>query len=98
MRSTTVGWLTSIERVLPVTADHTRLNKAGPELRDRINHPPAPAHTTPRNSPKTRATPTAAEDREGFGERTLASGSGDILRGYHWRVRIPSHGSNGISG
>src|ERR1035438_7560668 len=42
MRSTTVGWLTSILRILPVTADHKWLNRDRPEFRDNINHPTEP--------------------------------------------------------
>ena len=34
MRLTTVGWLTSMLRVRPVTADQNRPNNAGPELRE----------------------------------------------------------------
>src|ERR1700683_466085 len=83
MRSTTVGWLTSILRVLPVAADHTWLNRARPELRDSISHPIAPKHSTPANNPMSRANTTPAENREALGERGLTSESCSILQGYH---------------
>src|ERR1035438_6174433 len=87
MRSTTVGWLTSILRVLPVTADHKWLNRARPAFCDNINHPTEPTDSTPRNSPMTRANTTAAEDRAGLGEWGSASGSRGILQGYHLGTR-----------
>src|ERR1022692_446416 len=83
MRSTTVGWLTSILRVLPVIADHKWLNRVRPEFRDNTNHPTEPTDSTPRNSPMKRANTTAAEDRAGLGEWEPASGSRGILQDYH---------------
>src|SRR5271168_3841965 len=83
MRSTTVGWLTSMLRVLPVTADHTWLNSPRPEPRDSITHPIAPTDSTPRNIPRMRASPTSALDRTGFAERGPASGSCGMSQGYH---------------
>src|SRR5208337_3645788 len=83
MRSTTVGWLTSMLMVLPVTADNKWLNRARPECRDSINHPTEPRHRTPRSSPIRSANTTVAEDRADLGEWRPASGSGGILQGYH---------------
>src|SRR5580692_4397476 len=65
MRSTTVGWLTSMLRTLPVTDDQTWLNKLRPELRDSINHAAEPTSTAPRSNPTTSANTT--EDREDVG-------------------------------
>src|SRR5579863_902915 len=65
MRSTTVGWLTSMLRTLPVTDDQTWLNKLRPEFRDSINHPRDPANTTPTINPATSTNIT--EDREDAG-------------------------------
>src|SRR5579863_1088680 len=65
MRSTTVGWLTSMLSTLPVTDDQTWLNKLRPESRDSINHPRDPANTTPTINPATSANIT--EDREDVG-------------------------------
>src|ERR1700688_4934123 len=78
MRSTTVGWLTSIVSVLPVIADHMWLNTDCPELRDSISHPIAPTNITPRNSPSKRANKTVARDRTGL-EVGGRSGSLGIL-------------------
>src|SRR6202451_3268067 len=65
MRSTTVGWLTSMLRTLPVTDDQRWLNKLRPELRESINHPAEPNSTAPKNNPTASASPTAnlTEDR-----------------------------------
>src|ERR1700722_440557 len=82
MRSTTVGWLTSMLRVLPVTADHIRLNTPRPDVCE-INHPIAPAHDSPKNNPTTRAAANEAEDRGRLAERKPASGSTCIPQGYH---------------
>jgi hypothetical protein len=62
-------------RVLPVTADHRWPNKARPEFRDSINHPIEPTNSTPKNSPRMSANTIAAENRAGFGEWRLESGS-----------------------
>src|SRR5579863_7225727 len=97
MRSTTVGWLTSMVRVLPVIADHRWLNSARPEFRDSSSPPIAPTPITPRSSPRTRASTTAARDRFNFEDGvTLAgtaaemsggtSGGSGIPQGYHSRA------------
>src|ERR1700722_11120048 len=83
MRSTTVGWFTSMVRVLPVSADHMWLNRACPEARESINHQIEPTASTPRNRPRTRATTTAAEDRAGLAGREPAPTSEGMLQGYH---------------
>src|SRR5580698_8747160 len=82
MRSTTVGWLTSIVRVLPVTADHTWLNRARPEVRESIRYPIEPTQITPRKSPAIRTDTTAVRDRTGLGDMGAAGALG-ILQGYH---------------
>src|SRR5579863_9894655 len=82
MRSTTVGWPTSIVRVRPVSADHIWLNKVRPESRDNINHPIEPRQNIPMNSPRIRAKTMVAKDRVGL-EGGTASGSRGILQGYH---------------
>src|ERR1700722_14858706 len=82
MRSTTVGWLTSMVRVLPVTADHIWLNRACPEFRESISHPIEPTTVTPRNSPRMRASTNPVRDRIpllGDGR----SGGLVIPQGYH---------------
>src|ERR1700691_170290 len=86
MRSTTVGWLTSMLRVLPVTADHIWFNPARPELRESISHPTQPKNIIPRKSPRTSAKPTATREREVLGDggtSEFTSGSGGIQQGYH---------------
>src|ERR1700675_1101809 len=92
MRSTTLGWLTSMVMVLPVTADNKWLNSSRPEFRDSINHPSEPIAPTPRSSPMTSANTTAADDRAdddradlgaGLEDWTPASGSLGMLQGYH---------------
>src|ERR1700736_3543674 len=92
MRSTTVGWLTSILMVLPVAADNKWLNSSRPEFRDSINHPSEPIAATPRSSPMTSATTTAADDRAdddradlgaGLEDWTPAPGSLGMEQGYH---------------
>src|ERR1700688_3875805 len=82
MRSTTVGWFTSIVRFLPVTADHIWLNRARPECRESISAPIEPTKITPRNTPRTSANPTAARDLAGL-EIGGASISSGIQKGYH---------------
>src|SRR5580698_3261606 len=52
MRSTTVGWLTSMLRVLPVNADQAWVNNARPELRDSSNDSATPRPTIPTNNPE----------------------------------------------
>src|ERR1700722_9652299 len=84
MRSTTVGWLTSMVSVLPVTADHAWLNSARPELRDRISSPTALTLTIPIRSPTRTANTIAGDDRGDFVEGRMASGLRDMLQGYHW--------------
>src|ERR1700687_1508835 len=87
MRSTTVGWLTSILMVLPVAADNKWLNSSRPEFRDSINHPSEPIAPTPRSSPMRSANTTAADDRAdlgaGLGDWRPASGSCGMQQGYH---------------
>src|ERR1700685_702445 len=65
MRSTTVGWLTSMLRTLPVTGDQRWLTNPRPELRESITHPAEPNSTAPKNNPTASASPTAnlTEDR-----------------------------------
>src|SRR6266496_997040 len=91
MRSTTVGWLTSMVRVLPVTADHIRLNRDRPEARESTNHPIEPTNITPSNSPTKRANPTVARDRGDWGGDGTR-GSPGIPKDYHSRVG-PARGS-----
>src|SRR5579863_9686771 len=81
MRSTTVGWLTSMLSVPPVTADHNWLNQARPELRDSTNHPIEPTNNIPRSNPMTSA--SKKEDRPRPGESSPASASRPIPQGYH---------------
>src|SRR5260221_4662779 len=81
MRSTTVGWLTSIVSVLPVTADHMWLNSARPELRESISQPIEPTVTTPKKSPRMRASTTALRERVGL--RGCNSELLGIAQGYH---------------
>src|SRR4029077_12112857 len=87
MRSTTLGRLTSMLMVLPVTADNKWLNSSRPELCDNINHPSEPIAATPRSSPRTSANTTAADDRAdiraGLEDWTPASGSLGIEQDYH---------------
>src|SRR6266849_2250 len=87
MRSTTLGWLTSMVMVLPVTADSKWLNSSRPEFRDSINHPSEPIAATPRTSPRTSANTTAADDRADLGagleDWTPASGSLGMEQDYH---------------
>src|SRR5580704_19685325 len=87
MRSTTVGWLTSILMVLPVAADNKWLNSSRPEFRDSINHPSEPIAATPRSSPRTSANTIAADDRADLGagleDWTPASGSLGMEQDYH---------------
>jgi hypothetical protein len=64
MRSTTVGWLTSMVKVLPVIADHTWLKNDLPELRESTSHPMHPTNRTPRSNPRMSAQPTDTRDRE----------------------------------
>src|ERR1700722_6807826 len=80
MRSTTVGWLTSIVRVLPAMADHMWLNSPRPESRDSISQPTEPTKIMPNNSPNTRANTTAARDRAGLEDGGSSDG---IQQGYH---------------
>jgi|SRR5580692_5698132 hypothetical protein len=89
MRSTTVGWLTSMLRVLPVSDDHTLLRKFRPETCDSINHPRDPAKTTPTNNPATIANPIEnRDDAAGISQdyhcarvgRTLLSAAFDFHR------------------
>src|SRR6266446_7330332 len=93
MRSTTVGWLTSMLSVLPVTVDHMWLNHARPEFRDSITHPMEPTTITPRTSPMTSANPIAAEERLRLAELGPGSASGGLKRGikkgYHQAGAIP---------
>src|SRR5580700_9700105 len=63
MRSTTVGWFTSMLRVLPVNADQARVNNARPELRDSSNDSATPRPTTPTNNPE-RSEITIAADAQ----------------------------------
>src|ERR1039458_6415283 len=88
MRSTTVGWLTSIVRVLPVTADHIWLNSARPEFRDSISHPMDPTKITPRNSPTPSANTTGARGRTDLGGGGTA-GSLAMSQGYHSEAADP---------
>src|SRR5580700_3288774 len=83
MRSTTVGWLTSMLSTLPVTDDQTWLNKLRPEYRDSINHPSDPANNTPANNPTTSPNTTDAEDRTDLGDPRPASRSRTISQAYH---------------
>src|ERR1700682_5710209 len=92
MRSTTLGWLTSMVMVLPVAADNKWLNSSRPEFRDSINHPSEPIAATPRSSQMTSANTTAAADRAdddradlgaGLEDWTPASGSLGMEQGYH---------------
>src|SRR5450631_171643 len=83
MRSTTVGWLTSIVSVLPVTADHIWLSSARPPLRDSMNHPADPTNNTPSSSPTMSTNKSAPKDRAGFGAPRPASGLLGIVQGYH---------------
>src|ERR1700757_568167 len=82
MRSTTVGWFTSIVRFLPVTADHIWLNRARPECRESSNAPIEPTKITPANTPRTSANPTSARDLAGLeiGGTSISCG---IQKGYH---------------
>src|ERR1700733_9215284 len=52
MRSTTVGWVTSMLRVLPVSADQAWVNNARPELRDSSKDSATPRPTIPANNPE----------------------------------------------
>jgi hypothetical protein len=88
MRSTTVGWLTSMLRALPVTADHRLPNQARPELRDSISHPIDPKNNIPRSSPTTSANKT--EDCAALDESSPRSVSRTIQQGYHQAVAPPA--------
>src|ERR1700733_14113575 len=81
MRSTTVGRLTSMLRDRPVTADHTWLSQAGPQLRDSASHAIEPTNATPRTSPRMSA--SSGVDRAGFGDRRPASELPGISQDYH---------------
>src|SRR5580658_1184729 len=97
MRSTTVGWLTSIVSVLPVIADHRWLNKARPEFRESTSQPIAPTQITPRNSPRISASTTAARDRFNFrvgGED--GGGDGGMPRGTAAGTSTGISGGSGI--
>src|SRR2546425_3517358 len=76
MRSTTVGWLTLMLRVLPVTAHHMWINRSRPELRDSNSQPAEPLTSTPIRAPMASADRMAVKRRSGFSDgRPLGSGS-----------------------
>src|SRR5882724_3267080 len=76
MRSTTVGWLTLMLRVLPVTADHMWINRSRPELRDSNSQPAEPLTSTPIRAPMASADRMAVKRRSGFLDgRPMGSGS-----------------------
>src|SRR5271155_3620699 len=89
MRSTTVGWLTSMVRVLPVTAENMRLNSVRPEVCDNIIHPAATSSSAPSNTPMISDERTPAKDparpdsAANFWGRSSASDSWDIGQDYH---------------
>src|SRR5258708_32222216 len=85
MRSTTVGWLTSIVSVLQVTADHMWLNSVRPELRESNSQPIEPTAATPRNSPRIRAKTILARDRVSLEDWGRSGGLG-IPQDYHSRA------------
>src|SRR5450631_2135386 len=85
MRSTTVGWLTSMVRVLPVTADQRWPNRVRPDSRESISHPIEPAQNTPRNRPTMRGPTIATRDRADLGGGGR-SGLLGMSQGYHSQV------------
>src|SRR4029077_17859121 len=100
MRSTTLGRLTSMLMVLPVTADSKWLNSSRPELCDSINHPSDPIAATPRSSPRTSENTIAADNRADLGadleDWTPASGSLGMEQGYHQAERATLVSERGL--
>ena len=75
-------------RVRPVTADHIRLNKAGPELRDSNRNPIRPATSAPRSSPMIRAA-TTDEDRAALGGSGMSARLTPLQAGDGERKSLP---------
>src|SRR5450631_2772198 len=82
---TTVGWLTSMVSVLPVTADQRWPNRVRPDSRESISHPIEPAQNTPRNRPTMRGPTIATRDRADLGGGGR-SGLLGMSQGYHSQV------------
>src|ERR1700722_5764262 len=98
MRSTTVGWLTSMVRVLPVTAENMWLSQPRPEACESAIQPMETRSTAPSSNPMIsddrtfRMEPEDADSAPNFWERSWASDSWGIGQGYHCRERVNGHG------